>query len=89
MQDERPVDYGDGSLDMSPYCSQALSRPPVYQLVGVVDHAGSTESGHFIARCKAPTTGRWYRANDSVVVEGSSLQLTGLQPYMLLYQLKA
>lgn len=92
VQDDRPVNFGDGVLDMSPYLAQALSRPQLYELSGVVDHAGGTGSGHYMARCKSAISGKWYRANDSTVTEGSSLydlQMAGMLPYMLIYHLKA
>lgn len=93
------MNLGNGILDMSPYCAKAqsgtsqsgTSQSSTYDLIGVVDHAGSTASGHYMARCKAATTGRWYLANDSVVVEGSrpsDLQMPGTLPYMLIYHLK-
>ena len=39
----------------------------VYDLVGVVDHAGSINSGHYTAYNFNSFTRRWYRYNDSTV----------------------
>lgn len=95
MQDERPVRLGDGILNMRPYCAKSSSGTPRsldYELTGVVDHAGGMGSGHYMARCKAATGGRWFRANDSTIVEASTfkhLEMAGTVPYMLVYHLKA
>ena len=42
----------------------------MYKLIGVVTHMGeSGASGHFIACCKSPINGRWYKYNDDLVSE--------------------
>ena len=39
-----------------------------YNLYGVITHLGqSGPSGHFIASCKSPVDGNWYRYNDGIV----------------------
>ena len=88
MQDVRPVSLGDGILDMTRYCAQAVQDLVLYELIGTVDHSGSMGAGHYVSRCKSARTGKWYRANDYIVTEGSThsgLSSPDKVPYMLFY----
>ena len=44
-------------------------RPKVtYNLYGVITHIGeSGPNAHFVASCKSPVNGLWYRFNDGLV----------------------
>lgn len=44
-------------------------RNPVYNLVGVVNHCGDIDFGHYTAECRNPINGKWYDFNDSSVHE--------------------
>ena len=61
-----------------------------YQLIGVITHIGeSSMSGHFIAYCKDPITGKWYKYNDAMVNEVENFQkevINFAMPYLLFYQ---
>ena len=62
----------------------------VYDLIGVVTHMGeSGASGHFIATCKSPINGEWYKYNDDLVFyvqDFNSEILNYAMPYILFYQ---
>ena len=96
VQDARPVSLGDGTLDMTKYCAQAVedSASPancMYELIGSVDHSGSMEAGHYVARCKSDRTGKWYRADDYLIDEDSThsgLSSPDRIPYMLFFRRK-
>jgi ubiquitin carboxyl-terminal hydrolase 36/42 len=61
------------------------SKPPPYDLVGVLVHEGSScESGHYLAYVKAG--GNWYKANDSVVQKVDLDVVLNQQAYLLLYE---
>ena len=61
-----------------------------YNLYGVVTHIG--ESGpyaHFVASCKSPVDGLWYRFNDGLVSPINDFQKEVhdyYNPYILFYQ---
>lgn len=64
-------------------------KNPVYDLVGVVNHSGEINYGHYTADCKNPINNRWYCFNDSSVSEISmGEQLESSSPYLLFYSKK-
>ena len=59
-------------LDLSKYI-EALNCPTKYELTGVITHLGvSGPNGHFIAFCKNPINGKWYKYNDDQVTEADN-----------------
>jgi ubiquitin C-terminal hydrolase len=84
------VDFPVTGLDLRPYCatgSPALqgASPPVYDLVGVVNHMGSLGGGHYTADALNVDTGKWFNFNDSRVSRTSSSRLSGSNAYLLFY----
>lgn len=62
------------------------TRNPTYRLVGVVNHSGDINFGHYTADCRNPLNGKWYNFNDSHVSEtrlASSFESAA--PYLLFY----
>ena len=61
-----------------------------YKLIGVITHIGeSSMSGHFIAYCRDPINGKWYKYNDAIVNEVNDFQnevINFAMPYLLFYQ---
>lgn len=59
------------TLNLSRFISTNTSHPniksSVYDLVGVVNHSGEINYGHYTAECKNPINGKWYNFNDSSV----------------------
>jgi ubiquitin C-terminal hydrolase len=45
------------------------TKNPFYELVGVVNHSGGINFGHYTADCKNAINGKWYNFNDSNVSE--------------------
>ena len=64
----------------------------IYTIYGVITHIGeSGQSGHFIAFCKSPVDGKWYKYNDSIVseIKDFNLEVVNFQtPYILFYERK-
>ena len=64
----------------------------IYDLIGVVTHMGeSGAAGHFIATCKSPINGLWYKYNDDLVFpvnDFNSEILNYAMPYILFYRKK-
>ena len=76
-------------LDLSNYI-QFNNKSRMYQLIGVITHIGeSSMSGHFIAYCKDPISGKWHKYNDAMVNEVENFQnevINFAMPYLLFYQ---
>ena len=75
-------------LDIKEYVD--YKEGTVYDLIGVITHIGeSGMSGHFIAYCKDPIKGKWYKYNDSIVEEVNNFKndvIDFAMPYLLFYQ---
>lgn len=63
------VDFPIEGLDMRPYVKNLANeeKPVYYDLIGVSNHFGSLNGGHYTASCKNPLTGQWHYFNDSSV----------------------
>ena len=62
-------------LDLSKYI-ESVKTPTKYELTGVITHLGvSGPNGHFIAFCKNPINGKWYKYNDESVTEANNFNV--------------
>ena len=73
---------------MRPYAKVLANEPePVlYDLIGVSNHFGSLNGGHYTASCKNPITGKWHYFNDSSVGACSKSQVVSPAAYLLFYR---
>jgi ubiquitin C-terminal hydrolase len=63
--------------------------PPRYQLIGVVNHFGIIDSGHYVSDVKgAHGQGKWYECNDEQVKEANIKKQGNVSEwaYMLFYK---
>ena len=78
-------------LNLSKYIENKESGY-MYKLIGVITHVGeSYMSEHFIAYCKDPLNGKWYKYNDAIVDEVKDFKkevIDFAMPYLLFYQKK-
>ena len=83
----------DEVLDITNYSEESAKTGAKYDLIGVVTHMGeSGASGHFVAACKSPKNGVWYKYNDDLVFPVQNFQteiLNYAMPYILFYQKRA
>ena len=83
----------DEVLDITNYSEESAKTGAIYDLIGVVTHMGeSGASGHFVAACKSPKNGVWYKYNDDLVFPVQNFQteiLNYAMPYILFYQKRA
>lgn len=59
-----------------------------YELIGMVNHSGGIDFGHYTADCRNPINGKWYHFNDSSVKEsmyGNQSRYGSQLPYLLFY----
>jgi len=75
-------------LEIGEFMSRAnQSKPPPYELVGVLVHAGRRcESGHYLAFIKCGDF--WYKANDEVVTKVDIDVVLRQQAYILFYEVE-
>ncbi|KAK9916917.1 hypothetical protein WJX75_008782 [Coccomyxa subellipsoidea] len=80
----KKVDF-DTHLDMAPYMSNRRAGPQMYELFGVLVHAGhSVHSGHYFCFVRAPN-GLWHRMDDVQVSQVSERVVLGQKAYILFY----
>ena len=82
------LDFAE-TIDISPFViNKNISQ--VYNLYGVITHLGeSGPNAHFVASCKSPIDGNWYRYNDAIVSPITNIQNEVFNfgiPYILFYQ---
>jgi ubiquitin C-terminal hydrolase len=81
--------YFTEELNLSKYIENKESGY-MYKLIGVITHLGeSSMSGHFIAYCKDPLNGKWFKYNDAIVDEVNDFKkevIDFAMPYLLFYE---
>lgn len=67
---QTPVDFPLNDLDLSQfvYVNQVGHTSCIrYDLYGIVKHFGTLEGGHYVASCRNPHRGKWYKFDDNEV----------------------
>lgn len=78
-------------LDLSRFTTESKDSSverSSYRLVGVVNHSGGIDFGHYTAECRNPINQKWYTFNDSHVTSSTydhSHQHESSAPYLLFY----
>ena len=77
-------------INITNYVLQKETPNIIYELYGVVTHIGqSGPNAHFVASCKSPINGKWYRYNDAIVNNITDVKKEVMEfgtPYILFYQ---
>ena len=77
-------------IDITKYVIQNENKNIVYNLYGVITHIGeSGPNAHFVASCRSPIDGKWYRYNDALVDPIKNFQKDihdFNSPYILFYE---
>ena len=89
-----PVHIPTKGLDVSSHTAvsaatgggQGPGKNCIYDLIGVCNHEGGAEAGHYTADCKNFDSGEWYKFNDSEVTKIKDMRVDGSAAYLLLYQ---
>ena len=78
------------TIDISDFIIQKEKPRILYNLYGVITHIGeSGPNAHFVASCKSPVDGKWYRYNDAFVNPINDFQKEVHDfsvPYILFYE---
>ncbi|CAM9856110.1 unnamed protein product [Phaeothamnion confervicola] len=86
-------------LDMRPYLTPAAAAasavgeetpdPLLYDLVGLVEHTGGLQRGHYTAHVRDAASNRWFYASDEDVHQVTAAAVARRNPYVLFYQRRA
>jgi|TARA_B110001469_G_scaffold16668_1_gene16882 ubiquitin C-terminal hydrolase len=79
------VQYPIVNLDLSKYCIGYNKYKSKYNLYGICNHTGGSNSGHYFSYCKLKD-GHWYEFNDSSVSKISNDKLVTSSAYCLFYK---
>ena len=78
------------TIDITDFVIQKDNQRNVYNLYGVITHLGkSGPDAHFVATCKSPVNGKWYRYNDAIVDQVNDFYQDIYNfgtPYILFYE---
>lgn len=82
------IDFPISGLDMTKHvlAHQGQPDPLCYDLIGVINHYGSMNFGHYIAFGRNSQSGEWYEFNDSTVSEISASSVCSSAAYVLFYK---
>ena len=77
-------------IDITDFVLTKSQNREIYNLYGVITHLGqSGPNAHFVAACKSPVDGNWYRYNDAIVTPINNFQNDIYNfgtPYILFYE---
>ncbi len=77
-------------IDITDFVLTKSQNREIYNLYGVITHLGqSGPNAHFVAACKSPVDGNWYRYNDAIVTQINNFQNDIYNfgtPYILFYE---
>jgi len=74
-------------LDMTKHVlSHKDKHPLIYDLIGVINHYGSMNFGHYTAYAKNSLTSQWYEYNDSSVSKIDPDSVCSSAAYVLFYK---
>ncbi len=59
-----PITFPLQGLTLNDNYSPIKQSDNIYDLIGVVQHSGAYDAGHYISCVKHPINGEWYRFND-------------------------
>lgn len=72
-------------LDMRPFCKRK-DEDAKYELIGVSNHYGEMNGGHYTAYCKNEFAGTWFDFDDSRVSKCDENEVVSQAAYMLFYK---
>eukprot|EP00028_Trichosphaerium_sp_Am-I-7-wt_P008963 CAMPEP_0168527916 /NCGR_PEP_ID=MMETSP0405-20121227/12916_1 /TAXON_ID=498012 /ORGANISM="Trichosphaerium sp, Strain Am-I-7 wt" /LENGTH=621 /DNA_ID=CAMNT_0008551177 /DNA_START=432 /DNA_END=2297 /DNA_ORIENTATION=- len=83
------ISFPLNNLNLAPFCTRELvkdsSLSTLYNCVGVINHRGSLNGGHYVAYCRNRVSNKWYEYDDSHVREVSAREVENVEAYVLVY----
>lgn len=81
------VEFPIDNLDLSKYCIGYNKYKSYFELYGVCNHVGGSNSGHYYSYCKYKD-GNWYKFDDSSVSRINKKDIVSKNAYCLFYKKK-
>ena len=78
------IDYPIDNLDLRKYCVGYDKNKSIFSLIGVCNHIGSINSGHYFSYCKHKDN--WYNYDDSNITKLKEEELVTKNAYCLFYK---
>lgn len=78
------IDFPINNLDLSPYCVGYDKNKSFFSLIGICNHIGSNNSGHYYSYCKKKDG--WYKFDDTNVNSINESKLITKNAYCLFYK---
>jgi ubiquitin carboxyl-terminal hydrolase 8 len=79
------VDFPLESLDLTKYCIGYDKHKSYFDLFGICNHVGNSNSGHYFSYCKNQNN-KWYEFNDNNVREIDSSKIVTSNAYVLFFR---
>tara|TARA_A100001015_G_scaffold171866_2_gene191015 strand:+ start:1197 stop:2219 length:1023 start_codon:yes stop_codon:yes gene_type:complete len=79
------IDFPIKNLNINKYCVGYSKRSNIYDLVGISNHIGNLNSGHYYAYCKNIEDNKWYEFNDTNVRKMNKEEIITENAYCLFY----
>eukprot|EP00053_Salpingoeca_punica_P011203 m.100164 g.100164 ORF g.100164 m.100164 type:complete len:775 (-) comp15615_c1_seq5:332-2656(-) len=87
VKNNRPVNFPLEGLSLTPFLSEELAGEEAdYELVSVVNHTGSLNSGHYSCYGRSQPTNKWFWFDDEFVSEAEPRDVASVQAYVLIYR---
>ncbi|CAN0122008.1 unnamed protein product, partial [Ectocarpus fasciculatus] len=68
--------------------SPSSPAPVLYDLVGLVEHTGGLEHGHYTSYTRDDGSATWHHFNDTITTKVSQETVSSASPYILIYRRK-
>jgi ubiquitin carboxyl-terminal hydrolase 8 len=79
------IDFPLNSLDLTKYCIGYGKHKSYFNLYGLCNHVGNSNSGHYFSYCKNQNN-KLYEFNDDIVKEINPLNIVTNNAYLLFYK---
>lgn len=79
------IDFPLESLDLTKYCLGYDKHKSYFDLFGICNHSGNSNSGHYYSYCKNQNN-KWYEFNDELVKEININNVITNNAYVLFYR---
>ena len=78
------IDFPIDNLDLKKYCIGYDKKKSIFSLVGICNHIGSLNSGHYYSYCKQNND--WYKFDDTSVSKINKDEIITKHAYCLFYK---
>jgi ubiquitin carboxyl-terminal hydrolase 4/11/15 len=83
------ITFPINDFNINPYMAEYSKKLSTYNynLIGVVNHIGSMNGGHYFSHVKSITDNNWYCINDDDIIKITESDIISENAYILFYQI--